>query len=412
MISRTLNFNMRDEVILRLDSSPGTFNYVTLSCSSDLFLKAYLVCAQADGKYVSLDFFVENRAYDANFLVQGESISKALYIVFFNLENKRGSLEIKGISFSNKPMPRGPLFLKGNSLVAGFDFFENCGMNFLSCAKYDVSEAPTTDGERALAFIRREKAEKTLNLLNGFDRGRLLQQSYYGTNRPPYQNNCDIFGTLWRYNPVQEGDSYGNRSRLVDFRFDESGVYIKLRPLDWSKNNIPADAYMESYYSFCGDALMIQNTFTDFSLLNPPANVLAQETPAMYVISPLKNFVFASGKKFAVKKKLGFWGDIAYEAKQHFAVKDNWSAWLSDDGYGVGLYTPDVTDHLAGRYKMAEPADTAFDKLNSVNYTAGIRRFNFDSLSRVSYKIGLAAGSIEEIKECFDSLKAKNGKRV
>ena len=50
------------------------------------------------------------------------------------------------------------------------------------------------------------------NLLNNFDEGRFIQQSYYGDKDGSKWN-----GKPWRYNPVQGGDWKGNKSRILNF---------------------------------------------------------------------------------------------------------------------------------------------------------------------------------------------------
>ena len=62
----------------------------------------------------------------------------------------------------------------------------------------------------ALAYLSAGNSD--VNVLNHYDHGRLVQQSYYG----------DADGSRWgdkpwRYNPVQGGDYKGNAARLVEF---------------------------------------------------------------------------------------------------------------------------------------------------------------------------------------------------
>ncbi len=51
------------------------------------------------------------------------------------------------------------------------------------------------------------------NVLNSYDHGRFIQQSYYG------KSDGSRWGARpWRYNPVQGGDYQGNASSLLEFR--------------------------------------------------------------------------------------------------------------------------------------------------------------------------------------------------
>ena len=54
------------------------------------------------------------------------------------------------------------------------------------------------------------RASDQVNLLNHFDRGRFIQQSYYGASDGSLWNKKP-----WRWNPVQGGDWHGAPARLL-----------------------------------------------------------------------------------------------------------------------------------------------------------------------------------------------------
>ena len=98
------------------------------------------------------------------------------------------------------------------------------------------------------------------NLLNRFDTGRLVQQSYYGTNQPPFV--CGEFmGCVWSYNPVQGGDRSNAKSKLVDLKISSDRVYIKCRPRDWGHEAWYTPSYMENTYILDGDIIRVDNIF-------------------------------------------------------------------------------------------------------------------------------------------------------
>ena len=77
----------------------------------------------------------------------------------------------------------------------------------------------------ALTYLA-EKGRK--NLINSYDWGRQVQMSFYA-NPTPFNPN----GTMpdnWKWlgwNPIQYGDCYRNRSKIVDFKQSEDELYIK-----------------------------------------------------------------------------------------------------------------------------------------------------------------------------------------
>src|SRR3954452_20694998 len=71
-----------------------------------------------------------------------------------------------------------------------------------------------------IAFLA--QSGSTRNLLNHYDRGRLVQQSYYGDSDGSFWGKRP-----WRYNPVQGGDYHGKSSRLLELRSDSNSLYSK-----------------------------------------------------------------------------------------------------------------------------------------------------------------------------------------
>jgi hypothetical protein len=172
------------------------------------------------------------------------------------------------------------------------------------------------------------------NLLNRHDEGRLVQQSYYGTDQAPYVPG-NFNNTLWGYNPVQGGDQYGNRSKIVDYAVSETQIYIKSRPMDWSKNGELTPSYMENRYTIEDGVLRVENRFVDFSGMTHTAR--HQEMPAVYVISALDTFQFYNGTSpwtngaLTQKSNLPFWGGDNPECyfTLNAANTETWCAWTA-----------------------------------------------------------------------------------
>ena len=141
--------------------------------------------------------------------------------------------------------------------------------------------------ERAAEFDFTQNA----NFINTYDKGRLLQQSYYGNDKSPYQIGISL-GNLWSYNPVQSGDRFNNVGRIIDYVLTDKSLYLKVRPLDWAKNNYVTDSYMETSYRFEHGILKVSNRFIDFSMLNHSRNGMGrQEMPAFHTVASLKNYM-------------------------------------------------------------------------------------------------------------------------
>lgn len=242
------------------------------------------------------------------------------------------------------------------------------------------------------------------NLLNCYDTGRLVQQSYYGpTEIEGYVNG--YFGTTrWGYNPVQGGDQFGNTSKLVALEATDKSIRVVCRALDWAQNNMPTQTYYTNVYTLTDRGLRTENTAVDF--LQTQWKARAQEIPAFYTISALGTFVFYDGEEpwtdgpLRVEDSLEFWA-----GKPAFAFKESntetWCAWTDDSGYGVGLFTPIAESLLAGRFLYDGSADP---QANGTNYVAPIKKFVLHFDEPFTYTHHLTAGTVQEIRDTFKTL--------
>ena len=245
------------------------------------------------------------------------------------------------------------------------------------------------------------------NILNDFDTGRLIQQSYYGTSEPPYVKGV-FMGNPWCYNPVQGGDRGNHKSKLVDARVSENEVYVKCRPRDWGHDGGTTYAYMENWYRLEGDYLVVDNRFVDFSGWNHPKN--GQEVPAFYTVSYLNNYFWYDGDQpwtdgdLSVKSDLPFWPDdwpyCTFVPKA--GNTETWSAFVDDNGYGLGLYTPNITRTIAGRHMYDASKDP---HAASCNYIAPLRVVRLQCFKPVTYSYLITAGQLEDIRARFKARK-------
>lgn len=239
------------------------------------------------------------------------------------------------------------------------------------------------------------------NLLNSHDTGRLVQQSYYGPTQIDGYENGIYEKTVWPYNPVQGGDQYGNNSKLVAVEQTDNEIRVVCRPLDWALNNVPTMAYYTNIYTLTDTGLAVQNTVVDF--LQTEWTPKSQELPAFYTISALGSFRFYDGDKpwtdDALRREddLGFWsGKPAFPLRQ--GNTETWCAWTDGSGYGIGLYTPQATSLLAGRFEYDGSADA---NGNPTNYVAPLDVFRLTFDEPYTYDYYLTTGNVNEIRSVF-----------
>ena len=245
------------------------------------------------------------------------------------------------------------------------------------------------------------------NLINRADTGRLVQQSYYGTGGNAEYTPGEFNGSVWRYNPVQGGDKYGNSSRLIDVLVSDDSVYIKAEPQDWSLDGQITPSYMENTYTVNDDTVRVDNRFVDFSGWSHPYT--HQELPAFYTVSYLNRFTWYNGTsswtdaELSYRDDLQFWGDPNYAADCQFYIKngntETWCSWTSSkDGFGIGLYVPNIDLLYAGKFSYNGSKDPAN---GATNYVAPLNNIKMVSYTPIEYSYLITTGTVSQIRQTF-----------
>ncbi len=245
------------------------------------------------------------------------------------------------------------------------------------------------------------------NLINQADTGRLIQQSYYGTGPNDEYTPGTFNNSNWSYNPVQGGDKYQNHSRIIDVVVNETSVYIKSQPQDWSLDGQITPSYMENTYTLAEDCIRVDNRFVDFSGWTHPS--AHQELPAFYTVSYLDRFTWYDGIRpwtndaLSFRDDLNFWGDPQYSADCRFLIRESntetWCAWTNRDiDYGIGLYVPNVDTYFAGKHAYNGSKDPMS---GACNYVAPVNQIRMVSWQPIEYSYLMTTGSVEEIRAVF-----------
>ncbi len=372
------------------------FNKFVISYKAKGPVKLFIDYVMEDGEKIHDYFFLDAGEKTFEGLINGYTESKkasAVTDVFAKSLDGDAEFELKEAEcIETEVLANDTCFLENERYKLGVRLIWGGGVNYL--------------------LDKECKVEGLTNLINQFDTGRLVQQSYYGCGF----NGENVWGAFngsehWPYNPVQGGDKGGMHSRLVDVKITENSVYIKAQPRDWGKIGVLTPSYMENTYSLDGDLIRVDNKFTDYSGWKHGIN--SQELPAFYTVSYLGRFVTYDGDKpwqddeLMTRDNLHFWGDGRYNGECSFRIKEGndeiWSAWVNpDDDYGIGLYVPETDFLLAGRHEYngsKDPMDTA------TNYTAPLGYVGIVSYKPIDYSYLMTCGTVSEIRSRFKANK-------
>lgn len=385
------------------------FNYYCFLFDSDSHIKGE-ICYRAGVKEKREEFFLEKGenvfcSFIDNFL-NGVKANAIVSLSFEPLENDDANIELKGVSLLNRAIPDREIFIQNDKYKIGVDLLWGGALSYMEDLDSDV-QAVEVDGiikvdSNASERYSTKSINDNVNLINRYDTGRLIQQSYYGTAFDGYE--CGEFmGNKWNYNPVQGGNQFNESSKIVDLIIKDDFIYIKSRPLDWAKSKeYITPSYMEAEYSFEKDTVHVSCRFVDFSGF--PDYYTTQELPAFYCIEPLNRYVYYNESGFVYERDLIFWPDAGYP---NFTSTEGWSAFIGefDDSFGIGLYCPGETNFLAGVFDREKTVKTDPSKDAATSYIALVKYMDFCSFKPIEYDFYLTTGEKNEIRNNFNEFK-------
>jgi hypothetical protein len=235
------------------------------------------------------------------------------------------------------------------------------------------------------------RAGSSKNLLNHYDRGRLVQQSYYGD-----ADGSRWEAREWNYNPVQGGDYRGKSAPVMELKETDGSLYVKSRPLHWATGmELPCE--MEQWITPGDDVVEVRYQFTySDTKAHAPRH---QELPAVFLDASLDTLVTYDGSAPwtgapVVKLEPG-------PANEYIKITENWLAYVNKKGEGVGIYVPGVTDATCYRFRGKGARDL------DCSYAAPIATFALTPGLKCSYQAYLTIGTVEEIRERFSRLHAQ-----
>jgi hypothetical protein len=237
------------------------------------------------------------------------------------------------------------------------------------------------------------------NLLNHYDKGRFIQQSYYGK-----VDGSDWNGKPWKWNPVQGGGWRGEPSKVIEVRKKPSAIHVKSHPAHWATGELLEDCVMEQTITLEGRVARIRYGFTySGGTDHPPVH---QELPAVFVDADLPNLTFYGGAApwtgAPVTRRVPGWPN------ERVQTTEPWAAYVDEEGWGIGVCTPGSYDLTTYRFKGDGKTGP---KGSACSYFAPIRTMAIQPGWEFKYEIFLAIGTVEELRGTFKRL-SKGESRV
>ncbi|MBT7255157.1 MAG: sulfatase-like hydrolase/transferase, partial [Planctomycetaceae bacterium] len=226
------------------------------------------------------------------------------------------------------------------------------------------------------------------NVLNHFDEGRFIQQSYYGKKDGSMWN-----GKPWNYNPVQGGSWKGDSSQILEFHKHnlEQTIFSRVQPQHWATGATCPEAVMQQTISLDGEVARVQFQWT-YSGEN---QMLArhQEMPAVFVDAALENLVYRDQGK--LERRVPQWPN------EYGTASGQWFAYVDKSDWGIGVFTPGTTSFTCyrakGNGKQGPQGSACF-------YVAPLRTFSLSTGQVVRYDVYLTLGKLADIEKRFNAV--------
>ncbi len=238
----------------------------------------------------------------------------------------------------------------------------------------------------AIAWFSDSKTKR--NLVNHYDRGRLIQQSYYGN-----VDGSKWADKPWRWNPVQGGDYRGKSAKVIKFKADRHKLYAKTQPVHWATGQPITDVTMEQWITL--DKRVAHVRFRMVYRGKVTHRPRHQEIPAVFVDRSLATLLLYDGdqpwRQQPVRRLQ------PGETNEYHRITENWAAYVDDQGIGLGVYVP--TAERITCYRVAKPGERG-----ACSYFAPIATFGIKSGLAFSYDVYLTIGSGNEIRKTFQTI--------
>jgi len=184
------------------------------------------------------------------------------------------------------------------------------------------------------------KSGTTDNIINDFDWGRQIQMSDY-SGPIPYEPNGKLPNKTWAglgWNPIQSGDCYGNRSKVIDWSNDGKEIRVKCIPMQWPLDNVPGKCTYECRIRLEGNTAKVRCTLINHRDDHTQYPGRFQELPAVYVNAPFDHIITYMGDKPFQHDALTQMPSVF--KVQGFDATENWAALVNNENWGLGVFKP------------------------------------------------------------------------
>ncbi len=176
------------------------------------------------------------------------------------------------------------------------------------------------------------------NMVNNYDLGRQFQIALYGGPNDYSKNGHQAWAGLG-WNPVQAGDTYGNKSEVIAFDKQPNQLYVKTIGKQFALNNVAGEATIEHWVRLSGNVVKVHAKISLNRADKRQFDARTQEFPCLYVNGAYNNiYTYQGNNPYSNGGMTKLTPPIEMEYLR--PVTEPWMAATNNQGFGVGLYAP------------------------------------------------------------------------
>lgn len=295
------------------------------------------------------------------------------------------------------------LFVFGHTTLLHAETFS--GMSYLDNGSVRIGVDLDIGG--AITFLSDAKTPDE-NIINSHDWGRQIQMSFY-SGPTPFVPDGKAPHPAWKFlgwNPIQSGDTYGNRSRVIAHTNDGTTLYVKCIPMQWPLNNEPGECTFETWVTLDDNAVKVRSRINNARSDHEQYTARGHELPALYSNgSYYRLFTYADDKPFSggpLRRITKVWDTRIKPAEvpggpwDNWMATEHWAALVNDDDFGVGIWTPGTLGYKGG---FAGTPGEGGPKDSPTGYISPIRDEILDHNIEYAYDYTLIVGELEAIRD-------------
>jgi len=219
------------------------------------------------------------------------------------------------------------------------------------------------------------------NVLNRYDLGRYVQQSWYGA-----EDGSDWNGKPWRWNPVQGGNWENAPAELTSFSATENRIESVSVPVHWATGELLREVTLRQKIQLLDFIVRIDYEMEYTGTVTHPLQ--DQELPAVFVDAAYPNLHFIAPGETAPKTIVPGWPNERYEIAQP------WVAYTDANDRGIGVLVPGVETITCYR-AAGDPNNRA---KAACSYVAPIKQMVIEPGFSYRYTVYLTLGTLPEIR--------------